>query len=116
VLDAPGRLWRRPVEIGRHRTWEATVTYKTCTTQNLDSRRCGSSRGREILTLTQAGSHVSGRDYSLIILQGRLDGENLTLDGGGTDPFGGTPTQHWRLRVPAIASPEPYRHAGDDRS
>ena len=79
--------------------WEATVTYKTCTAQNLDNRGCGSSEGREILTLTQAGSHVSGRDYSLIILQGRLDGENLSLDGSGTDPIGSTTTQQWRLRV-----------------
>ena len=80
-------------------TWEATVTYKTCTTQNLDSRPCGNLEGRRILTLTQAGSDVSGLVPSLAVLHGRLDGVNLTLDGSETDFIGGTTTQQWRLRV-----------------
>jgi hypothetical protein len=80
-------------------TWETTVTYTTCTTQNLDSRRCGSPEGRRVLMLTQTGSDVSGHVPSLVVLHGRLDGENLTLDGSGTDFIGGITTQQWRLRV-----------------
>ena len=79
--------------------WDATVTYTTCTTQNLDSRKCGQTAGREILTLAQTDNQVSGRDYSLIILQGQLAGETLAMDGFGTDPIGATTTQQWRLRV-----------------
>ena len=49
--------------------------------------------------LTQTGSDVSGQVPSLVVLDGRLDGVDLTLDGSGTDVIGGTTTQQWRLRV-----------------
>ena len=78
--------------------WDATITHTTCTTQNLDSRPCGAP-GHGILTLTQTGRQVSGRNFSLIVLQGQFSGDTLTLDGFGTDPIGSTTTQRWRLRV-----------------
>jgi hypothetical protein len=83
-------------------TWAATVDYTTCTSQNLDSRGCGyalSLGGSLVLTLTQTGSEVTGAvQFSPVLLQGRLDGQDLRLDGSGTSG-GNTTTQQWRLRV-----------------
>lgn len=78
--------------------WDATITHTTCTTQNLDSRPC-SAQAQGVLTLTQTAGQVSGRNFSLIILEGRLEGDTLMLNGVGTDPIGATTTQHWRLVV-----------------
>lgn len=92
-----------PSEVDVTGTWEATIDYTTCTSENLDSRGCGyklSLEGTELLTLIQTGSEVTGTvQYSAVVLQGRLDGQELTLDGSGTGTSGSTETQQWRLRV-----------------
>jgi hypothetical protein len=61
-------------------TWEATVAYTSCTTQNFDSRGCGSPEGRRILLLTQTGSDVSGHVPAAVALNGRIKGQDLTLE------------------------------------
>jgi hypothetical protein len=92
-----------PSKIDVTGTWEATIDYTTCTSENLDSRGCGyalSLGGGDMLTLTQTGNDVTGSTASFVVLRGRLSGESLTLDGSGTNPgSGSTNTQQWRIRV-----------------
>ena len=86
-------------------TWELTINYTTCTSQNLDSRGCGyllSLGGGEMMTLTQTGNEVTGTSgYMPVVLTGRLDGQSLSLDGSGRNDKGDLKTQHWRLQVSA---------------
>lgn len=94
-----------PTQLDVTGTWQLTIAYTTCTSQNLDGRGCGyllSLGGTETLTLAQTGVEVTGTSASFAVLQGRLNGDDLLLDGSGTNP--GTRsvvTQHWRLRVSA---------------
>jgi hypothetical protein len=84
-------------------TWELTIDYTTCTSENLDSRGCGyalSLGGGAIMTLTQTGNEVTGTNgFIPVVLKGRLDGQSLTLDGTGTNASGATTTEQWRLQV-----------------